>query len=204
MTNPKPEVIVFDLGKVLVDFDYSIAARKLAKRGLVTAEAIQSHIDHSALLFRYETGGMTSREFFREIREFSGFTGTFEDFAGTFADIFTPMDDMIALHAELRSRGLPTFIFSNTNELAVNHIRQRFPFFSNFDGYVYSFEQKAMKPDSTIYESVEKVTDRTGSAILYIDDRPENVETGLRRGWQSIQQLDSKETIRVVREMGLV
>ena len=48
-----PEVIVFDLGKVLVDFDYSIASRKIAAHGKVPAAAVQQFIDHSALLFRW-------------------------------------------------------------------------------------------------------------------------------------------------------
>jgi len=204
MTSPKPEAVVFDLGKVLVDFDYGVSARKLAARSRETARDIEDHIGHPTLLFRYETGGMTSREFFRDIRDFSGFTGTFEDFADIFADIFTPMDDMIALHAELRSRGLPTFIFSNTNELAVAHIRRTFPFFARFDAHIYSFLEGAMKPDPKIYETVEKVTGRSGAAILYVDDRPENVAAGRRRGWRVIQQRDSRETIEKVRELGLI
>ncbi len=58
---------------------------------------------------------------------------------------------MIALHAELRGRGVPTYIFSNTNDLAIEHIRRNFPFFKNFVGYIYSYEIGAMKPDARIY-----------------------------------------------------
>lgn len=204
MTDPKPEVAVFDLGKVLVDFDYGISARKLAARSRVPAAAIREHIDHSSLLFRYETGLLSSREFYQEVCAFSGFRGTFEDFADTFADIFRPMDEMVALHGSLRARGLPTCIFSNTNELAVNHIRRSFPFFSEFDAYVYSYEQRSMKPEASIYEVVERTIGRSGPAILYIDDRPENVEAGAARGWRVIQQREPAETIRLVKEMGLI
>jgi HAD superfamily hydrolase (TIGR01509 family) len=203
MTDPKPEVAVFDLGKVLVDFDYGISARKLATRSRVSAAVIREHIDHSSLLFRYETGLLTSREFYQEVCAFSGFAGAFGEFADTFADIFQPMDEMVALHASLRARGLPTYIFSNTNELAVNHIRRKFPFFSDFDDYVYSYEQGSMKPEARIYEVVERTTGRSGPAILYIDDRPENVEAGAARGWRVILQREPAETIRLVKEMGL-
>ena len=55
---------------------------------------------------------------------------------------------MIQLHAALRQQGIPTYIFSNTNELAVSHIRRTFPFFANFDGYILSYEHGAMKPDA--------------------------------------------------------
>jgi FMN phosphatase YigB (HAD superfamily) len=46
---------------------------------------------------------------------------------------------MTATQAALRANGIPTCIFSNTNPIAVRHIRTAFPFFANFDGYVLSY-----------------------------------------------------------------
>src|SRR5208283_5197618 len=103
-----------------------------------------------------------------------------------FADIFTEVPPMIELHAELRRRGFKTYIFSNTNDLAVEHIRRNFSFFGNFDGYIYSYEVGAMKPNAKIYTALEQVATRRGSEIIYLDDRPENVAGGLARGWQAI------------------
>ena len=45
-----------------------------------------------------------------------------------------------------------------------------------------------MKPDEAIYDVVEQRTGESGAAILYIDDRPENIETGRGRGWRTILQ----------------
>jgi FMN phosphatase YigB (HAD superfamily) len=126
----KPKVVVFDLGKVLVDFDYGLAA--------------------------------------------------------PFGDIFTELPEMIALHAELRACGVPTFILSNTNDIAISHIRRRFPFFANFDGYVFSYECAALKPHARIYEITEQRTGCRGAEILFLDDKPENVEAAAQRGWQTI------------------
>ncbi len=64
---------------------------------------------------------------------------------------------MIELHAELRQRGFKTYIFSNTNDLAIEHIRRNFPFFQNFDGYIFSYEVKSMKPGPAIYEALERM-----------------------------------------------
>ena len=199
-----PEVAVFDLGKVLVDFDYSIAARRIAARSSKPPADVQHFIDHSPLLFRYETGLMTRLEFFAAIREATGFLGDIEEFGAFFADIFSPMPEMIDLHARLRDAGVPTFIFSNTNDLAIAHIRRNFPFFANFDGYVLSYEHGAMKPQAKLYEVVERMTGRTGAQILYLDDRPENAEAGVARGWQVIQHNDPQLSIARVRELGLL
>jgi HAD superfamily hydrolase (TIGR01509 family) len=111
---------------------------------------------------------------------------------------------MVSLHAELRRRGLPTYIFSNTNELAVLHIRSNFPFFSNFDGYILSYEHGAMKPGAKLYEVVERATGHRGSEILYLDDRPENVEAGAGRGWQVILQENPDKTRAAIAALGLL
>jgi len=179
-------VVVFDLGKVLVDFDYSIAARKIAARSTMPLDRINSFIGDSDITVKYEAGLITRREFFEQARQAIGFHGTLEEFGGFFADIFTEIPPMIELHAALRRRGVPTFIFSNTNDLAIEHIRRNFPFFKHFDGYIFSCEIGAMKPHAKIYEALEKLAGRRGADIVYLDDRPENVAGGAARGWRTI------------------
>ena len=201
---PRPEVIVFDLGKVLVDFDYSIAARRIAGRGKMLPEPLRGFIDHSPLLFRYETGLMNREQFYKEICAITGFCGDIEEFGVAFADIFAPIPPMVQLHATLRKAGFPTYIFSNTNDLAVGHIRRKFPFFNDFDGYILSYEHGAMKPDAKLYEVVEKVSGHAGGEILYLDDRPENVAAGAARGWQVILQQSPERTRAAIVELGLL
>jgi HAD superfamily hydrolase (TIGR01509 family) len=202
MSNPR--IVVFDLGKVLVDFDYSIAARRIAARCTVPQDQLRLFIQHSPLLLRYETGRVTTQQFYDEIRRAAGFTGTREEFGEFFADIFAEIPAMVGLHGRLRAKGIPTYIFSNTNELAVIHIRRRFPFFAEFDGYVYSFEHGVMKPDAGLYEVVERTTGRRGEEIAYIDDRPENVEAGAARGWRVILQESPEATRRALAGLGLL
>jgi 2-haloacid dehalogenase len=195
----KPEIVVFDLGKVLVDFDYSIAARKVAARSARAVEYLRSFLESSPLLVQYETGRLTRGEFFAEICRATGFQGTLVEFGEFFADIFTAIPPMIKLHAGLRRRGIQTYIFSNTNDLAIEHVRRNFPFFRDFDGYIFSYEVKAMKPDPQIYEALEKITGRRGAEILYLDDRPENVAAGVARGWRTILH-ETPEKTRVAME----
>jgi FMN phosphatase YigB (HAD superfamily) len=179
-------VVVFDLGKVLVDFDYSIAARRIAARSTQPPENLDAFLSSSPALVQFETGLITRREFFDQVRDATGFLGDIREFGGMFADIFTEMPPMIELHAELRRRGFKTYIFSNTNDLAIEHIRRNFPFFQNFNGYIFSYEVKAMKPDAPIYEALERMAGRSGVEILYLDDRPENIAAGAARGWRTV------------------
>jgi len=190
----RPNVVVFDLGKVLVDFDYSIAIRRFAERSEASIEQIQRLVD-SPIQVEFESGKITTDEFIAAIRHGAGFRGDRAEFVSIFADIFTPMETMIAFFERLKSLGIPTCVFSNTNEIATGHIREKFSFYRRFDNFVLSFEVGGMKPDEPIYEVVEQRTDESGAAILYIDDRPENIMTGKGRGWQTILQDDESASV---------
>ena len=195
--------VVFDLGKVLVDFDYGIAARRIAARSNGGTCIAQFTIEHSDVLVSYELGTMDTPTFFGKVRAKTGFRGELEEFGECFADIFVPIPEMVELHAEVKRRGYPTWIFSNTNELAIRHIRRSFPFFSNFDGYIYSYEHGALKPDAALYEAIERGTGCRGSEIVYLDDRPENIATGLARGWRAILHQTPRQSRDAVEQMGL-
>jgi HAD superfamily hydrolase (TIGR01509 family) len=198
------KAVVFDLGKVLLDFDYTIAIRRIARRCTIALPEILHFITHDPLLLRYETGLLTTDQFYRQIGAVTGFAGDREEFATLFGDIFAPIEPMIQLHAALRQRGFATYIFSNTNELAIEHIRQSFAFFRLFDGYVLSYEHRVMKPEAGLYEAFERQSGRHGGEILYLDDRPENVAAGAARGWQVILHESPEESRTKVVKLGLL
>jgi len=200
----KPSAVVFDLGKVLVDFDYSIAARRISARGKMTLQEIAAFINQSPLFYEYESGRVTTQQFFDEIRRVTGFQGGLPEFSNCFADIFTTIEPMVQLLAELQQRGMPAYAFSNTNELAAEHIRRNFPFYSRLDGHILSYEHGAMKPDAKLYEVVERQSGRQGAEILYLDDRPENIEAGAARGWEAILQESPEKSRAAIQKLGLL
>jgi putative hydrolase of the HAD superfamily len=186
-----------------VDFDYTIAAAKIARRSRLAPEQMRYVLEQSPLLRRYETGLVSDEQFAVEVCSACGFSGTLDEFYNAFADIFSEIKPMTAMQAALRANGIPTCIFSNTNGVAVGHIRRRFPFFANFDHYILSYLEGAAKPDSKIYAAVERAAARTGEAIVYLDDRAENIQGGLARGWRAILHETPEKTIPALRRMGL-
>ena len=141
---------------------------------------MREYINQSRLFLQYELGTVTTEQFYAEICRVSGFRGTPAEFGACFADIFVPIEPMIQLQATLRQRGLPAYIFSNTNELAAEHIRRTFPFYGNFDGYILSYQHGAMKPDARLYEVVERAV-RTPRCRDPLPGRPPGERRG-RRG----------------------
>mgnify|MGYP001348056565 CR=1 FL=1 len=196
-------VAAFDIGKVLLEFDYGIFVRNMAPRTGKTVEELDQFLNSSPLLAEYESGAMDSRTFYEAIQQATGFEGNQAEFAALFEDIFEPIDAIIEAHRQLVDSGLPTYTLSNTNEMAVQHMAKTYDFWPRFSGHVLSYEAKSLKPDSVIYEVFEQTTGCTGEAIVYLDDRPENIAAARERGWQAIQHVEPASTLPALAALGL-
>ena len=199
--NPQ-RAVVFDLGKVLLDFDYSKVVHRLAEAGRGDAAEVRRALLESSLLHEYESGRIDSATFYRRLQSALDLTLDYPSFRAGFGDIFSPIAEMIAAQTALRARGIPTFILSNTNEIAISHIRERYPFFHQFDGYILSHEIGVMKPDAPVYQALESTANRTGADLFYLDDVNENVAAAAARGWQAVVHTSPQASLALLRDAG--
>ena len=200
----KPSVVIFDLGGVFVDFDYGIAAQKIAAQAAVSAAQVRELIDHSPLLRRYETGNLSTEEFFSEVIAATKFRGSLAEFSNHFNSIFWLVPATVQLNRELRARGVPTFALSNTNSLAYESLQREHDFFADFDGIVVSHLARVMKPDTGIYELTEKLCGQRGADLVFIDDRADNCAAAAARDWQVIHHKSPVTTRAELRRLGML
>ena len=195
------KIVAFDLGKVLLDFDYMRAAGKLLPLCGVFPLKVLGILTGSGLLESLELGEIGDDEFYEEVARLTKFKGTREDFMEAFGNIFTPIDEMISFHSELKRSGVKTYLFSNTNDTAVKWISEHYPFYNDFDGYFLSYKLKVAKPSDAFYVALEEATGKKGSDIIYIDDKKENIEAALKRGWQGVVFNTSHKVIPQVKAL---
>jgi FMN phosphatase YigB (HAD superfamily) len=198
-----PKAVVFDIGNVLLDFDYGRTARAIEKSCKLSAPELHKHLAKSPLFDAFESGQINGEKFFSEFQKISCFSGPIDEFAERFGDIFTENPEMIAFNENLRAREIPTYILSNTNEFSIRWIRKRYPFFANFSGYIFSHEHGCMKPGAHIYEVVEEMSGLRGPALFYMDDREENIAAAQVRGWQAVHHTAPGRTLEIARKLGL-
>ena len=198
------EAVAFDIGKVLLDFDYSIFVKKMAKKSQCNEVDLNTYLNQSPLLAEYESGFLSSFEFYELVKKETGFEGSETDFAKLFEDIFTPISSMIDIHQEIADSGIRTYTFSNTNEMAVKYISKNYGFWDNFSGHVLSHKVGALKPQSKIYEVLEEISGLQGGVIAYVDDLPLNCKTGRDRGWKVCCHTDTKSSYEFFKELGLL
>lgn len=80
--------------------------------------------------------------------------------------------------------GYRLVFFSDTSEIHLDHVFAKLSFAHLVTGGVYSFEVGSKKPDTAIFAEFEK---RYGIPSLYLDDKQENINAGVVRGWPSLK-----------------
>ncbi len=189
MSNPSPlwhpaQAVLFDIGNVLLNFDFNRAAAAMAARSPLPAVRIRAELD--AWQHRHESGHITSEEFSAGAREGIGFAGTEEEFRGMFCDIFTPNEPMWEFARSLFGR-VPVYLFSNISFWHETWIFREYPEFNQFDGGFYSWRIGAMKPEPAFYRAALDTLPFAPEHVAYLDDMPLNVQGGREAGFRSCQ-----------------
>lgn len=179
-----PSAFLFDIGNVIISFDFGIAARRLAPHCSIAAdEALERVVSlHPEL----ETGRLSPDEFIREATDRVGYRGTAEEFRRAFEDIFDLNESIARFIEQVKGTGAALHLLSNTNGIHVPFFESTYPVFARFDGRIYSHEVGVMKPDPEIYRIAIETLDLDPAETVYIDDLPANCEAGRDAGLISL------------------
>lgn len=86
----------------------------------------------------------------------------------------------------LRAKGIKTGVISNMFIGLAKQIRQQAPWLHRFDGYTFSAEIRATKPDPAIYRHSLQQLGVDAGAALFLDDRQTNVKGAQAIGMQGL------------------
>ena len=182
----KISTIFFDLGKVLVDFDFNIALNRIATRSTMDLSHLQDRLySDYPLIDDYECGRVSSPEFFSAMKEHTGFTGTVDELEQIWCDVFWPMPDHIQYVRQLAGY-YPLGMISNTSDSHIRFLEATYDFFPLFRKRIYSHEAALMKPKPEIYRLALEQMNAVKEETLFIDDREDNIEGAAKLGWQTI------------------
>jgi glucose-1-phosphatase len=179
-----PSAYLFDIGNVILRFDFLKAARKLAPHTSVTAEELLARV--APLTVSLELGRLSAEAFIEAASEETGYTGSPASFRTAFEDIFELNEPMVAFIEDLKRERIPLYLLSNTNGIHVPFFEATYPVFNLFDGRIYSHEVGFMKPDPSIYEVVKTTLPLVAERTVYIDDVVSNCAAGREAGFIAV------------------
>lgn len=191
--------LIFDFGKVLVDYDFEAFFRKYipdAKRCLAFTpvlynEEIQQLLDREERPFEtiMEEVIEKNREFEPEIRIFNEH----------YTEIVTnEVEGMRELLTQLKAEGYKLYGLTNWCSKVHETIAQ-FGIFKLLDGYVISSEEKVIKPEPEIYHRLFAKFNLKPEECFFADDKHENIEGGKRVGMNGIVFNDAEQYERELR-----
>jgi glucose-1-phosphatase len=191
--NDSPQIkdLLFDLGNVLVRFDWDIALSRLAP-SLSGDTATLLKRDKQAFrgLFHepgaaLESGKIDFNEFHQIMSDRLATNIEKADFYRIWCDIFELDEDMASLGEEL-SKCYGTWLVSNTSEAHYQWIVNKFPRVLFYRDAALSFELRVMKPSEKFYSRLIEKFGIDPARTVFIDDIQENVEAAIRAGMTGI------------------
>jgi len=178
-----PKAVIFDIGNVLIEWQperyYDALIGKDRRRAMfadVDLHAMNDRVDRGED-FRsviYETASMTP-EWAEEIRRWH------DDWLMLAAP---EIPHSVRLLRALRKRGVPVYALTNFGIGTWRIATPRYPFLLEFDRHFISGHMGVIKPDPLIYAMVENDCGLPPGALLFADDRAENIAAAQARGWQ--------------------
>lgn len=181
------KAVIFDLGRVIVPFDFRRGYERIAALTGIPAAEIPARIRPTGLVERLESGQIAPRDFVRQISELLKLHCTYEEFCDIWSCIFLP-DTLVP---EELLRGIAAkyrlVLLSNTNAIHFETIRANYPLLRNFHALVLSYEAGAMKPSPVIYQRAVEAAGCLPEECFFTDDIPEYVEGARRYGMDAVQ-----------------
>lgn len=171
--------IVFDMGKVLVDYESSRVCEYFIKE-----EAVQRKVETAVFVspewILLDMGVITEGQALARIMERLDTEYEKEMAALCLAHwhehCMWAREGMAQVVAELKERGLGIYLCSNASLRLLTCYERVIPGIQLFDGVLFSAEVKCMKPQKEIYEHLFQRFDLKPEECFFIDDLQMNID----------------------------
>jgi putative hydrolase of the HAD superfamily len=196
------KAIIFDLGKVLVPFDYMRGYRALEGLCPHPIPEIRRRIASCGLVEQLEKGLIDPRDFVVQFSAALDLQVDYDAFCEIWGSIFTGqlIPDQVLASLAARYRLL---LLSNTNRIHFQTIREKYGFLDLFHDLVLSFEVHAMKPEPEIFHAAIARAGCRPEECFYTDDIEAFVLAARQQGIDAVQFESAEQIEREMKARGI-
>lgn len=178
--------IIFDVGKVLVEYDPDGMMKKLGFDE-ETLQTVNQAVFQNELWNESDRGVLSPEELLE------AFIANNPAYEKEIRQVIDAVGDTISLMAYavewvkgLKERGYHLYILSNYAEYTYEKTSHKMEFLPYMDGVVFSYRCKLIKPEKEIYEYICKTYELKPEESVFLDDRKDNVEAARNMGMHGI------------------
>jgi glucose-1-phosphatase len=199
------DVLLFDLGRVVLDIDFSkVVACWAGHARCAPADLAGRFSWRDDFYQRHEKGEISDGEFFAALRAMLGVDISDAQFLEGWNNIFAgEMPGIAALLARAAQR-LPLYAFSNTNNAHVAHFSTEYAdVLGHFREIFLSSAIGLRKPDAAAYDHVVKEIGVPADRIVFFDDLAENIAGARDRGLNAIHVTSPDDVAKALAALGI-
>jgi glucose-1-phosphatase len=204
LTPSSADALLFDLGRVVLDIDFSKALTCWAAHaGCAPADIAQRFVREESYR-QHEVGKIDDAAYFEDLRKSLGIGITDAQFLEGWNAIFTGEMPGIAPLLARANRRLPLYAFSNTNRPHVEHFSKAYAdVLRHFREMFLSSTIGLRKPDAAAYDHVVKAIGVPASRIVFFDDLAENIEGARARGLTAVHVTSPHDVANALAALGI-
>jgi glucose-1-phosphatase len=184
--------IIFDLGGVLLNIDFSKSVEAFGKLGIENFEHMFSQTMADELFKSLETGHVDETAFYESMKKRTRIGVTDAEIADAWNALILDFRPESLAALEKLSSNYKLFLLSNTNSIhhtCFQKILTRVTGKASLDGYFtkawYSHKLGLRKPGSAIYEYILEEEKLRAWETLFIDDTWANIEAAQKLGFKT-------------------
>ena len=179
--------IVFDLGNVIIRWDPKHIISQYTN-DKVTQDKLMIHLFGSPHWLGFDDGSLTRDQVISNVQETlpEAYHTMVHDMVHHWHKDAPPIEGMEALVRELKERGYPIYLLSNTN-IHFDEYKDTVPALKYFDGYYISAEAKLIKPHPEIYHDFLQTFSLVAEECIFIDDMSDNIAAAIDVGIDGYQ-----------------
>lgn len=176
--NQRIQAVIFDLGNVLIDFDHTTAAKKIANFCDKTPQEIFNLFFDSQLTALFEEGKISPLDFFSEVKTMLKLKLDYQGFLPVWNEIFFLTEKNHAVYhlAKSLKAKYKIALLSNVNILHFDYVKEKFPIWDAFHHIITSYEIGFRKPHPQIYQHTLDALKTPAQNTFYTDDRADLIE----------------------------
>ncbi|MBL8239253.1 MAG: HAD family phosphatase [Bryobacterales bacterium] len=197
------KTIIFDLGNVIIPFDFRRGYAALEPLVNLPAAEIPERIRATGLVPELESGRIEPHAFVAAINSALETDISYEKFREIWSSIFLPDTLIPASLVETLKSNYRMVVLSNTNAIHFEMVWEVYPILRLFDELVLSHEVKAMKPEPAIYAAAIAAARAEPHECFFTDDIPAYVEGARAAGIQAEQFLGYEKLLGDLRARGV-
>lgn len=180
----QPLAVVFDIGNVLIEWQperfYDAAIGPARRRAMFDA------VDLAGMNEQVDLGADFRATIYDTAAKHPDYRAEIEMWHDRWIEMAQPViPHSVHLMKQLQARGVPVFSLSNFGVGSYDFAATKYDFLNDFDRDFVSGRLQVIKPDSRIYEIVEQQSGIAPGALLFADDRSDNIAAADARGWQT-------------------